>query len=452
MKKAGQPNNGRKSNQAKPSPIDELIQRVKKLEELTNTCITREEIEAIKNTLDQMRDEGYTHCTQIEQIVERIEALETTTPAEEILRKLDNVQGIVDLIIKHREIVRRLVEASDRLDLRHYHVLFHNSMKSFADSLRSPAPASQSIRLTFPENNIKWDQFDDGTDKITIPELKTGSLADKDILFVANFEDDASTMAQLHVLTYLCELRIKSLTLLLPFFPVGTTERVAVGEEDLVPTANPLARTLSNLPRFGPPVRVMTYDIHALQEQFYFSNNAVADLRSAIPLLIHTIRLSNINCIAFPDDGAKKRFAGMFKDRGFEIVTCGKDKSSGSTKVTIQEGCALGKNVLIVDDQTKSGGTIFDCMKALKEQRATSVSAFVTHAVFSDSANPKHKVVNDAKDFWKQLDTFLENNARWFKKFYITDSIPGSIARINLLNNSSLFQCIQLAPQVLKDL
>ena len=32
----------------------------------------------------------------------------------------------------------------------------------------------------------------------------------------------------------------------------------------------------------------------------------------------------DINCIAFPDDGAAKRFSYMFKDLGYDIVTCGK--------------------------------------------------------------------------------------------------------------------------------
>lgn len=33
---------------------------------------------------------------------------------------------------------------------------------------------------------------------------------------------------------------------------------------------------------------------------------------------------SNINCVAFPDDGAAKRFAHMFKPLDLEIVICGK--------------------------------------------------------------------------------------------------------------------------------
>ena len=169
---------------------------------------------------------------------------------------------------------------------KRYHVLYHYTMHDFVSNLKRIG----SPYLQFPKEPIEWKYFDDGTDKISIPDLTKSSMADKHILLVANFENNAATLSQFHVLTYLCELRIQSLTILMPFFPTGTTERVADGEEDIVPTANTLAQMLSNLQQCWPPVRVMTYDIHALQEHFFSGNNAVADLRSAIPLLIKKIR------------------------------------------------------------------------------------------------------------------------------------------------------------------
>ena len=54
--------------------------------------------------------------------------------------------------------------------------------------------------------------------------------------------------------------------------------------------------------------------------------------------------------------------------------------------VTVKEGSAAGKHVLIVDDLVQSGGTLIECMKVLFAQGALSVNAFVTHAVF-----PKEK-------------------------------------------------------------
>lgn len=59
----------------------------------------------------------------------------------------------------------------------------------------------------------------------------------------------------------------------------------------------------SNLPTCGKPTRLVIYDLHTLQNRFYLHGNTIPSLQTTIPLLIKTIKDSNINCIAFPDDG-----------------------------------------------------------------------------------------------------------------------------------------------------
>ena len=77
----------------------------------------------------------------------------------------------------------------------------------------------------------------------------------------------------------------------------------------------------------------------------------MASLQTAIPLLKKKIRESEINCVAFPDDGAAKRFSAMFQDLGLEIIVCGKTRGEGDQRnVVIQDGDASGKHIVIVDD------------------------------------------------------------------------------------------------------
>ena len=86
---------------------------------------------------------------------------------------------------------------------------------------------------------------------------------------------------------------------------------------------------------------------------------------------------SNVDCIAFPDDGAAKRFSSMFQGLGFEIVTCGKTRGDGDKRlVTIQDGDCVGKNVVIVDDLVQTGGTLFECglIKAAEPMRSAPTS------------------------------------------------------------------------------
>ena len=104
----------------------------------------------------------------------------------------------------------------------------------------------------------------------------------------------------------------------------GTMERVIV--EGQVATANTYAQMFSNLPSCGKPTRLIIYDLHTLQNRFYLHGNAIASLQTTIPLLIQRLKATNVDCIAFPDDGAAKRFSSMFQNLGYEIVTCGKTR------------------------------------------------------------------------------------------------------------------------------
>ena len=70
--------------------------------------------------------------------------------------------------------------------------------------------------------------------------------------------------------------------------------------------------------------------------------------------------------MAFPDDGAEKRFGYLFKKAfpEMEMVTCGKKRDSGDPSkrlVVVKEGNCEGKHVVIVDDLVHSGGTLLTC-------------------------------------------------------------------------------------------
>ena len=75
----------------------------------------------------------------------------------------------------------------------------------------------------------------------------------------------------------------------------------------------------------------MVYDLHTLQNRFYLHGNSVASLHTAIPLLKEKIAENNIDCVAFPDDGAAKRFSAMFEDMDVEVIVCGKTRGEGDS-------------------------------------------------------------------------------------------------------------------------
>ena len=105
---------------------------------------------------------------------------------------------------------------------------------------------------------------------------------------------------------------IRKLDIYITYFSVGTMERV--DQEEIFATAETMAKIISNcvhITQQGAPI-IHIYDIHALPIRFYFTDNVIVKLESAIPLLKSKINPNSI--IVFPDDGAAKRFKPYFKN------------------------------------------------------------------------------------------------------------------------------------------
>mmetsp|Transcript_38463 Transcript_38463/g.46409 ORF Transcript_38463/g.46409 Transcript_38463/m.46409 type:complete len:318 (+) Transcript_38463:305-1258(+) len=311
-------------------------------------------------------------------------------------------------------------------------------MKKFEIIASAPCEAwAQELQRRYPEffryHETTWGKFPDGTDNIKLGGFNPDNyIRGSHVIFLACFENNSATLTQLYACIALLESLIESLTIVLPFYPVGTMERVVVEGE--VATANTLARLLSSLPACGKPTRVLLYDLHTLQNRFYLSNHAVATLHSSIPLLLKELMENHreIDVVAFPDDGAAKRFGYMFRE--FHQVVCGKKREGEKRKVTIMDGDPSGKNIVIVDDLVQSGGTLYECGRALQEAGANKISAFVAHGVFPNES-------------WKR---FANGGDRCiFDPFWVTNSIPTVACQ---LPKQDVFHVLDLLPQIVEDL
>lgn len=126
-----------------------------------------------------------------------------------------------------------------------------------------------------------------------------------------------------------------------------------------VATAKSLSRILSAIPltQRGPPIELI-YDIHALQEQFYFGDGVVPVLATAIPILTESVLPSLGDSadvsFAFPDEGAYKRFSRLLP-KEYPWIICKKVRNGNSREVIITEGIPVGKKILIIDDLVQTG-------------------------------------------------------------------------------------------------
>jgi ribose-phosphate pyrophosphokinase len=325
-------------------------------------------------------------------------------PRKSLLRK----QKSIGLLGSDRDVRSTALPRLQRLDKdSKYPVLFYApEMEDLAKKIAAEDVGGSSVEL----GDIDWRKFPDGFPDLFVNDAY--GVRDRHVAFLASFHSPEVIFEQISIIYSLPKMFVASFTLILPFFPTGTSERVE--REGEIATAVTLARILSNIPPSrGGPCSTLIFDIHALQERFYFGDNILPCFESGIPLLLNRLAecpdADNI-VIAYPDEGAWKRFHGFFK--GMEEVVCTKVRDGSKRQVKLKEGEPAGRHVVVVDDLVQSGGTLIECQKLLSRLGAVKVSAYVTHGVFPGES-------------WKRF-TVSSGGAggQGFTKFFLTDSCP----------------------------
>ena len=109
--------------------------------------------------------------------------------------------------------------------------------------------------ITIRYHASTWDKFEDGTDNIIVGGFSPQNfMRNSHVIFLASFSTNDTILSQYHALIMLSEAFVESLTVVLPYYPHGTMERVI--REGQIATANTIARMFSNLPLCGKPTRV----------------------------------------------------------------------------------------------------------------------------------------------------------------------------------------------------
>eukprot|EP00756_Hemistasia_phaeocysticola_P009357 Hpha_TRINITY_DN14869_c1_g2::TRINITY_DN14869_c1_g2_i1::g.169546::m.169546 len=314
-------------------------------------------------------------------------------------------------------------------------------MRELAEEMLATAPG------LFLRGEMTYGSFPDRTPNLWVNPHHVNGY---DVVLLVNYDVLSGGADWLHNLGLIYEIPrygARSLTVVLPFYPVGTMERVSTEGE--IPTAATFARLLSATPLTSQgPARFVFFDIHALQNRFYFSDRVMPHLTTAIPLLreeIERIEAAGERvAVAFPDEGARKRFGSLFSvTRGgkrleaYPLVVCSKVRGPGDARtLLIREGreAVPGRHIVIVDDLVQSGGTMLGCKDLLFESGAAKVTGFVTHGVFP-------------RDSWKRFSREgTPEGSRPFTHFLITDSIPNTA---NKVRGVEPFRVLCLAPRLI---
>jgi adenine phosphoribosyltransferase len=283
-------------------------------------------------------------------------------------------------------------------------LMWHPTMESLAQNML----ICSHMRPSY----INWIYFADGWPNITFEPSET--LMNKDLVFLFNMSVKELFAEQLALLVALPRQLINSLTIVVPYLGPATHDRVDFSGQ--LATAEPILKMLSScvsVTRTGPPI-VRIFDIHALQERFYSTDQVTMKLMSAVPILVDYLktraRSDGRYAVVFPDDGSYKRFKYFFED--FSQIICSKIRDGTERRIIIREKLNWPdetvkiENVIIIDDLVQSGETLLQCAKALKSQGFKFTCAYATHAVFPNNS-------------WKK---FID--AEVIDEFFVTNTNP----------------------------
>ena len=177
----------------------------------------------------------------------------------------------------------------------------------------------------------------------------------------------------------------QQVTAVIPFFSY------AKGDKKDEPRVSIRARVCADAIEAAGADRVLTMDLHSPQIQGFF--RIPVDHMYARNVICEHIRALNIPdlVVCSPDVGFAKSASAFARLLGVPVVIGNKQRSDHTENAEVLEviGHVEGKNVIMVDDFTITGGSLISMARVLKDRGAKDIYAAVSHAVLSRGAAPR---------------------------------------------------------------
>ena len=171
-----------------------------------------------------------------------------------------------------------------------------------------------------------------------------------------------------------------SVTLIMPYFSY------AKGDKKDEPRVSIRGRVCAECIELAGADRVVTMDLHSPQIQGFFKNPV--DNLVAFPIFCEYIKALNIEnmVIVSPDSGYAKEARNFANYLDTPIAIGDKERITHDENASIVEivGDVSGKNAVIVDDFSISGGSLVNLAEELKRRGAKKIIAFISHILLND--------------------------------------------------------------------
>ena len=258
-------------------------------------------------------------------------------------------------------------------------------IKIFAGSTGIPFARKMCAYLGTQLGDAETIKFSEGNIFVRVNE----SIRDKDVYVVQPIgrQPNDEFVELLFWIDAFRRASANSVTAIIPYFSY------AKGDKKDEPRVSIRARVCADCIEAAGVDRIITMDLHAPQVQGFFKKPV--DHLFAQSLLCEYIRRQGIVdddlVVVSPDAGSAKRARAFATELGCSVAIGDKmrDKHDENAKVLEIIGEVEGKNCLVVDDFSISGGTLVDVARGLKDKGAKSIVAALSHNVLAQKGLEK---------------------------------------------------------------
>lgn len=176
-----------------------------------------------------------------------------------------------------------------------------------------------------------------------------------------------------------------SVTVIMPYFSY------AKGDKKDEPRVSIRARVCTECIELAGADRVVTMDLHSPQIQGFFKKPV--DHLFALPILCEYVKSLKIEdlVVVSPDSGFAKEARKIARYLGVPVAIGDKEREGHDENAKIIEivGNVEGKNALIVDDFSISGGTLIDLANELRKRDVKKIYASLSHILLNKNGVEK---------------------------------------------------------------
>jgi ribose-phosphate pyrophosphokinase len=216
------------------------------------------------------------------------------------------------------------------------------------------------------------------------------------------------------------------ITAVIPYYAYSRSDKKDIPRTPIT------ARLLADMIQVAGADRYMTIDLHAGQIQGFFT--IPGDHLTARYLLCDYVSqhldLEDLVVVTV-DLGFAKGGRNWAHGLGVPLALIEKERIGTEADALSLVGTVEGKNVLLVDDEVDTAGSLHKAVKLLKKRGAKKITVAFTHAVFSGKAQRRLEKMQDKVD-----------------EFVFTNTLP--VSESKLLPNMTILSVADLLGEVIR--